>query len=52
MRIFGVELDEMLLGELDDEKRKAVVKLVKDKVLESYRNGVEAGRGKRKKFPK
>lgn len=52
LRDFSKELKEML-PEVEEGKLNTVIRRINDKVLESYRNGIEAGersKGKGKKF--
>lgn len=39
-----------MLTELDENKQKQIIRFVQDKVLASYRNGIEAGNKPKRKY--
>ena len=49
LKDLGGELKAMLAG-LEENKQKEIIRYVQDKVLESYRNCIEAGKKPKRKF--
>lgn len=49
LKDLGEALKAMLAG-LEENKQKEIVRYVQDKVLASYRNGIEAGNKPKRKY--
>jgi len=49
LKDLGEALKAMLTG-LEENKQKEIIRYVQDKVLASYRNGIEAGNKPKRKY--